>query len=113
MKWNNLTRAEELNLLQLESQQAPVIIFKHSTRCSISRAALDRLERQWNEAEMGAVKIYFVDLLSYRDVSNQIAEQFNIEHESPQVLVIRNGQVVFHRSHLGIDYSSIKAATRN
>lgn len=113
MKWNNLTHLEELHSIQRESQQTPVIIFKHSTRCSISRTALSRLERQWNDVEMETVKAYYLDLLSFREISNQIAGYFNVEHESPQVLVIRNGKVVFHRSHLGIDYDSIKAAIKN
>lgn len=113
MKWNNLTHPEELQSIQRESQQTPVIIFKHSTRCSISRTVLSRIERQWNDAEMDTVKAYYLDLLSFREISNQIASHFDVEHESPQILVIRNGKVVFHRSHLGIDYDSIKAAIKN
>jgi len=113
MKWKNLTRLEELQSLQQESLQTPVIIFKHSTRCSISRTVLSRIERQWNDAEMETVRVYYLDLLSFREISNQIAAHFNVEHESPQILVIRNGKVIFHRSHLGIDYDSIKAAIKN
>lgn len=113
MKWNNLTRLEEIQSLQKESQETPVVIFKHSTRCSISRTALSRLERQWKDVEMESAKAYFLDLLSFREISNQIASHFDVEHESPQILVIRNGKVVFHRSHLSIDYDSIKAAIKN
>lgn len=113
MKWNNLTHLEELQSLQQESQQTPIIIFKHSTRCSVSKTVLSRIERQWNDTEMETVKAYYLDLLSFREISNQIAARFNVEHESPQILIIRNGNVIFHCSHLGIDYDSIKAAIKN
>lgn len=113
MNWLHLTNAAELEQAHLHSKQTPVIIFKHSTRCSISRTALDRLQRQWNEQEMEKVKAYFLDLISYRQISNQIADYYNIDHESPQVLVIKDGKVVFHRSHLGIDYAGIREIVRS
>ena len=108
MNWIELKSGEQLQALQAESTQQPVIIFKHSTRCSISKMVLDRLQRNWNESEVKQVKPYFLDLLSYRDVSNQIADIFDVEHESPQILVINKGQVVFHTSHYSIDYSLVK-----
>lgn len=113
MNWFHLTNADELEQAHLQSKQSPVVIFKHSTRCSISRTALDRLQRQWNEQEMKEVKAYFLDLISYRQISNQIADYYSIDHESPQVLVIKDGKVVFHRSHLGIDYNSIREIVKS
>lgn len=108
MNWNYLERTEQLNDIVNESSHNTILIFKHSTRCNISRAALDRLERNWKEAEVPNVKPYFLDLLSYRNISNAIAEQFNVEHQSPQVLIIRNGKSVYDNSHYGIDFSEIK-----
>ena len=70
--------------------------------------ALDRLERNWNESDMQMVKPYFLDLITYRDVSNQIADVFEVRHESPQVLVIENEKSVYDESHMGIHYDAIK-----
>lgn len=110
--WTQLTTANQLENIQAESQSQPVIIFKHSTRCSISKATLDRLERKWNKEELPLVKPYFLDLLSYREISNRIAETFQIEHESPQVLIIYNGKAVYDKSHFEIDFASIKNAVK-
>lgn len=75
--------------------------------------SLDRLERNWNKAEMENVQPYFLDLLNYRDISNAIAEQFDVQHESPQVLIISNGQSVLDLSHFEIDYNKILKTTKN
>lgn len=108
MNWNHLETADQLNQLIDESAQKNILIFKHSTRCNISRATLDRLERNWKDADVPNVKPYFLDLLSYRHISNAIAEQFQVEHQSPQVLIIRNGKSVYDNSHYGIDFSEIR-----
>lgn len=113
MKWIDLNSVEQLDSLQKESNENPVLIFKHSRRCNISRASLDRLERNWKDGEMAHVKPYFVDLLSYRDVSNQIADTFQVEHESPQILLIQKGKPVLHLSHFEIEYDQIKSAIKN
>lgn len=108
MNWNPLEQAEQLQQIVAESGTQDVLIFKHSTRCSISRATLDRLERNWKETEVPNVKAYYLDLLNYRDISNTIAEQFRVEHQSPQVLIIRHGKSVYDNSHFGIDFAEIK-----
>ncbi|WP_448530512.1 bacillithiol system redox-active protein YtxJ [Raineya sp.] len=107
MKWINLE-----NLAQLaEIKEKPLaLIFKHSTRCSISSAALDKLQRNWKEEEMQGINPYFLDLIRYREISNQIAREFGVEHQSPQAIVLQNGKVIYHDSHFGIDYSEIKKA---
>ncbi|MDQ4139951.1 MAG: bacillithiol system redox-active protein YtxJ [Bacteroidota bacterium] len=110
MKWNALTSAEQLENIKAESSQQPVIIFKHSTSCSISATAKNRLERQWDEAGLENVKPYYLDLLSYRSVSNQIASTFDVRHESPQLLLIRNGECTSDWSHLGIRLDEVKKA---
>lgn len=99
-----------MDLLKAESKNQPVLIFKHSTTCSISRSALARLERNWNEAEMTSVKPYYLDLLSYRNISNKIAGMFDVEHQSPQVIMLKAGGVVFHKSHFEINITGIRQA---
>lgn len=107
MNWNHLENPEQLNQLIQESADTNILIFKHSTRCNISRATLDRLERNWKDAEVPNVKPYFLDLLSYREISNAIAEKFQVEHQSPQILIIRKGKSVYDNSHYGIDFRAI------
>jgi bacillithiol system protein YtxJ len=107
MKWNSLTSIEQIDQIKEESKQVPVVIFKHSTRCNISRTSLDRLERNWKDNDAPHVKLYFLDLLSYREISNRIADEFGVYHESPQVMVIKNEKATFDRSHFDIDYQQI------
>ncbi|MBT1702638.1 bacillithiol system redox-active protein YtxJ [Chryseosolibacter indicus] len=108
MNWIELTNPGQLEEIKKMSENTPILIFKHSTRCSTSRMALDRLERNWNQHEMTDIKPFFLDLLSYRQISNLIADQFGIQHESPQVLVISKGQSVLDLSHFEIEYDQIK-----
>ncbi len=110
IKWNALTSGEQLESIKAESEQQPVIIFKHSTSCSISATAKSRLERQWDDAGLENVKPYYLDLLSYRSVSNQIASTFDVRHESPQLLLIRNGECTSDWSHLSIRLDEVKKA---
>lgn len=110
MNWIELTAPDQLQNIQTESGNAPVLIFKHSYRCNISRAALDRLERNWNDNEMTHVKAYFLDLLSNRQLSDAIAGTFGVEHESPQILLISKGRAILDLSHFEIDYGQIKGA---
>lgn len=112
MNWLKLESIEQLQTIKDNSSENLVLIFKHSTRCSISRAALDRLERNWQQGEMNHVKPFYLDLIRYRDVSDQIAEDFSVEHESPQVLVIKNGQSVYDRSHIDINYRELAVIAR-
>ena len=106
MNWNHLNNQKQL---EEAKGQNWALIFKHSTRCSISSAALDRLERKWQEEEMQALGAYFLDLIRYREISNQISKEFGVEHQSPQVLLLQNGKCIYHNSHYGIDYDEIKA----
>jgi bacillithiol system protein YtxJ len=109
MEWISLKDSQQLDLILAESKEQPVLIYKHSTRCNISRAAFDRLERKWNAGEIGNIKRYFLDLISFREVSDQIAEMFQVEHHSPQILVISNGKSVLDLSHYEIDFDEIKS----
>jgi bacillithiol system protein YtxJ len=105
MNWINLTDSQQIQEIIELSKQSPVLIFKHSTRCSISSTALNRLERAWNLTD---AKAYYLDLIAYRPISNALAEQFNVEHQSPQVLIIKNGQCVHHENHWEIAFDTIQ-----
>jgi bacillithiol system protein YtxJ len=108
MNWNKLTSEAQIDQLIQESAEKPVLIFKHSTRCSISSMSLDRLLRNWKEEDSAQITPYYLDLISYRSLSNLVAERFGIPHESPQVLLLKDGKVTYHESHYGISYTEIK-----
>jgi bacillithiol system protein YtxJ len=110
MRWIELKSAEQIQEIKKESESAPVLIFKHSTRCSTSRMSLDRLERNWSDLEGKGIKAYFLDLISYRNLSNLVADVFGVEHESPQVILVINGKPVLELSHFQIDSRQIRAA---
>lgn len=101
-----LTTTNQIEEIIQESNQQAVVIFKHSTRCSISRMVLKDFEFDY-QSILNPVKWYYLDLLNYRDISNQIATYFQVEHQSPQVLVIKNGKCVFDASHESIDWNRI------
>jgi bacillithiol system protein YtxJ len=104
MTWNELTEETQLKEIVELSRTQPVIIFKHSTRCSISTMAKGRLERSVAPQN---VAFYYLDLIRHRNISNRIAEQFHVHHESPQVLLIRNGECIYDESHNGISMEEI------
>lgn len=108
MNWNKLTSDAQLDTIKEESVKHPVLIFKHSTTCSISAMALSRMERNWND-QLGVVP-YYLDLLANRPVSLKIEREFGIEHESPQVLLIRNGECVYDASHMAISFAGLQKA---
>ncbi len=110
MNWIQLTDINQLNQIRENSQDTPIMIFKHSTSCSTSSMVKGRLERNWNEEEMKHVQSYYLDLIRHREISNIISEQYNIRHESPQVLIIRAGEAVDNFSHFEIDYASVQKA---
>jgi bacillithiol system protein YtxJ len=107
MHWNKLTSIDQLGDLKLESKEKYVMIFKHSTRCSISAMVLNRLERNWNDEETKQIVPYYLDLIEHRDISNAIEDIFNEQHESPQVLLIKDGASILNKTHMAIDYNTI------
>ncbi len=102
--WIELNSVEQLNTIKEQSNTKPVVIFKHSTRCSISSMALNRLNRSEKPDD---IAFYYLDLISHRNISNQIAEEFKVHHQSPQVLLIKNGECTYEESHNGIDMVEI------
>ncbi|KQO22780.1 general stress protein [Flavobacterium sp. Leaf82] len=106
VNWTELTDVAQLIEVTAISNEKPVVIFKHSTRCSISRMALKQFEREYDLNE--SVDAYFLDLIAHRDISNEIASRFNVYHESPQLILIRNGKAVYDVSHSDIDAVALK-----
>ena len=105
--WIQLTDLGQLNEIQEFSSQKPVIIFKHSTTCSISRMALKNFEREYDLNDK--IDAYFLDLLNFRAISNEIANKFEVVHQSPQLLLIKNGISVYDVSHDSIDAEDLKS----
>jgi len=103
--WTDLTTDAQLDDIKALSAKQPVVIFKHSTRCSISIMAQNRLQKLDNTH--GAV-FYYLDLLNYRPLSNRIADEYAVHHESPQVLLIVNGECVYDESHNGITVAELE-----
>ena len=97
LTWNELTRIETLDDITEISKTQAVVIFKHSTRCSISKMVLSQFEE--NFELKGETKLYFLNLLLYREISNKIASRFNVHHQSPQMILIKKGIAVYNASH--------------
>ena len=107
--WHSLNNEKQLQDLIAASHHKPVAIFKHSTLCSISSAAKHQLETGWNEVE-NAADLFYLDLLAYRSVSDAIAQQFNVQHQSPQVILLNHGKVIWHASHGNITLQALQQA---
>jgi len=99
MNWIELQNLDSLEAIKLKSFERVQVIFKHSTSCSISSVVKNRLERSISPTE---IDFYYLDLIKHRDVSNAIASLFQVHHESPQILVIKNGECIYEESHYGI-----------
>jgi bacillithiol system protein YtxJ len=108
MNWNSLTDVSQLETIKQESFNQPVLILKHSKTCSISATALNRLERNWKQETVGDLKPYFLDLLANRPLSAQIASTFDVEHQSPQVLLIKDGICSYSATHFDISFAELE-----
>ena len=106
MYWSPLSSEEQLKVIIEKSATIPQVIFKHSTRCSTSSMVLHRLERSDAPENMD---FYFLDLLRYRDISNRIADNFQVYHQSPQILLIKNGECIYDESHMAIQMNELLA----
>jgi bacillithiol system protein YtxJ len=104
MNWIPLTSEAQLDSISEHSFDKPQVIFKHSTTCSISNMALSRMDRSDFPA---SIDFYLLDLKQYRSISNQIAEKFQVHHESPQVLLIKKGECIYDESHYGIQMDEL------
>jgi bacillithiol system protein YtxJ len=107
LPWNLLMSTSQLDIIEEESKSKVVAIFKYSTRCGISSMAMRQFEKGFN-LSTDQVKLYYLDLLSYRDVSKEVGYKFQVLHQSPQLIVIKNGETVAHASHHGIGSGDIE-----
>ena len=110
MQWKNITNLSQVS--EIQKQQGYSLIFKHSTRCSVSMMAKRRFEMDW-EVIPADTSLYFLDLISFRDVSAQIAETFQVQHESPQILLIRDGDCILDASHSDISADEVAEVINN
>lgn len=106
MNWRPLSSSSQIDQIVQRSHQRTCLIFKHSTRCSLSAIARYRLEDGWNFSE-DQFEPYFLDLVSHRNLAEQIAELFSVHHESPQLLLIKNGECIYDKSHLDISIEEL------
>lgn len=106
INWLPLTDISQLHEIEDASNSKLVLIFKHSTRCSISRMALRQFENEFEANEN--VLPYYLDLLNHRDISNEIAVKFSVVHQSPQLLIISKEKCILNASHSDIDAGVIK-----
>lgn len=104
MQWIPFEREEQINDILAASTQKTQVIFKHSTRCIISTMAKQRVEK-YSDSN---IDFHYLDLIQNRNLSNTVAEQFNVQHQSPQILVIKNNECVFDESHGGIQIDELK-----
>ena len=105
MNWNTIQSQKQIDDAVTASHDRYQVLFKHSTTCPISSMAKMRLESQW---DLDNVDAHYLDLLSYRSISNYIAEVLSVHHESPQVILLKNGEVIYDASHLDISVEEIK-----
>lgn len=104
MNWINLTEVNQLNEIDAKSEEKPQVIFKHSTRCSVSSFAKRILTNEYSDEIENKADVYYLDLIAYREISNEIASRYNVIHESPQILVIQNGKCIYNASHSEVSF---------
>jgi bacillithiol system protein YtxJ len=107
MNWIKLDTKDKFEELKQVSEREKVLIFKFSPKCAINYVVRNLLEREWAEGEM-KMKTYLLDVISQKELSNIVGKEYNVEHESPQALIIENGKAVFHASHGRILFSELR-----
>lgn len=104
--WKRLESEKDLDSAVEKSYQQKVLIFKHSTRCFISKTMLKSFEKQMENSDKD-YEYYFLDLLANRDISNKIESRFDVVHQSPQLIVLENGKATHNSSHQNISLDKI------
>lgn len=110
VEWRVLTDISTLDEIDKMSIDLPVLIFKHSTRCAISSMTLNKFES--NYQENSGFEKYFLDLIAYREVSNEVEARYGVMHQSPQAILISKGKAIYDESHTGIVYSEIVSRSK-
>ena len=106
--WHTISKDLDLSTIDELSKNQYCLIFKHSTRCSISTIAQSRLEKNW-DIDDAVIRPYYLDLIQYRNISNLIGTKYDVTHQSPQVLLIKDGISIYDSSHLDINVDNIKS----
>jgi bacillithiol system protein YtxJ len=112
MTWHPLQNIEQLEAIDVESKNTFVLIYKHSTRCGICSSVKEDLEEGLKSLDDNLMKVYYLDLLQFRNVSNEIAKRYGVRHESPQILLIRNAKCIYSESQFSISVEKILAKIR-
>ncbi len=105
LPWIRLTSIDQLNSIIEKSNEKPILIFKHSTQCGISSMVFREFQRVYglNEEQ---IKLYYLDIISFREISNEVSIRFQVIHKSPQVIIIKDGNTIHHSSHYQINFNS-------
>ena len=106
LNWIPLTSLDQLEEIKEQSKTNAVLIFKHSTRCGISKMVIRQFENLFTEEHQN-LKVYYLDLLNYRDISTEAGIIFQVMHQSPQLIVVQNGVSVHHASHSEITETNL------
>ncbi|MDX6745890.1 bacillithiol system redox-active protein YtxJ [Polaribacter sp. PL03] len=106
LNWLPLTSLEQLETIKNESNTEAVLIFKHSTRCGISSMVIKQFEKLFTEEHKG-LKVYYLDLLNYRNISDEVGYKFQVMHQSPQLIAVRNGVSVYDAAHYDITQTNL------
>ena len=105
MNWKTLESLEDLQNAINDSNKEAIVLFKHSTRCSVSTMAKKSVEHFWDLD----IDAYYLDLLAHRNVSNAIADQLSVQHASPQLILVKDGKALYHASHGQINVDDLDA----
>jgi len=105
--WKTLDSLDQIDQIRTDSHKKPVVIYKHSTHCGLSSIRRSKLIQSW-EFEESHLDFYFLDLIGQRSISNAIEDVFNVRHESPQLLIVDKGEVIYHTSHHEVSVESIQ-----
>ena len=108
-RWIVLESDEVLEQILIDQSDKPIVLYKHSITCGISAAVKKDLKKKWS-FDKDEFSFYYLDLINHRDLSNKIEQRLNVQHESPQIIVVRNGKVLYHASHGNISMKKIKRA---
>jgi bacillithiol system protein YtxJ len=112
LDWIHLTQIAQIEEIVEKSQLVPCLILKHSTSCSISSIAKARLEDDWDFGSEDLAP-YYLDLIAHRDISAALTKKFGVHHESPQVILVKQGECVYDASHLDIEVEELQEVLEN
>ena len=107
VNWIPLNSLEQIKTIKELSKSETILVFKHSTRCGISSMVIKRFENLF-DSSMNNIKVYYLDLLNFRAISDEVGYSFQVQHQSPQLLIIRNEVAVLNISHYDITTVNIQ-----